>query len=198
VSDVTSLAGAGGAAQSQQGNNNSSSGGASVVSASGSVAAAGKHALPAGLTQEELHVPSEEKDVYAYYFLNKVILLSLAPHTKHAHTCTYSPLFCCSVQFLTFNIHFPSSLLPFFLCMTIRYDAIRPTYPTRPQFPGRTLIFVNSIKAARRLDGLLRALGLNCRALHAQLQQRQRMHALESFTDLPVGVLGTHHDVLLL
>jgi len=51
-------------------------------------------------------------------------------------------------------------------------------------------VFVNSIKTARRLDGLLRALGINCRALHAQLQQKQRLNALESFSDLPVGVLG--------
>lgn len=58
------------------------------------------------------------------------------------------------------------------------------------QFPGRSLIFVNSIKTARRLDGLLRALGVNCRTLHAQLQQKQRLNALESFSDLPVGVLG--------
>jgi hypothetical protein len=38
-------------------------------------AAAGKeavHALPAGLTQEEIHVPTDEKDVYAYYYINKV------------------------------------------------------------------------------------------------------------------------------
>lgn len=32
----------------------------------------GVHKLPAGLTQEELHVPSDEKDVYAYYYINKV------------------------------------------------------------------------------------------------------------------------------
>jgi ATP-dependent RNA helicase DDX24/MAK5 len=62
---------------------------------------------------------------------------------------------------------------------------------TLVQYPGRTLVFVNSIKTARRLDGLLRALGINSRALHAQLQQKQRLNALESFTDLPVGVLGT-------
>jgi hypothetical protein len=30
------------------------------------------HALPAGLTQEEIHVPTDEKDVYAYYYINKV------------------------------------------------------------------------------------------------------------------------------
>jgi ATP-dependent RNA helicase DDX24/MAK5 len=54
---------------------------------------------------------------------------------------------------------------------------------------GRTLIFVNSIKTARRVDGLLRALGLNCRCIHAQLQQKQRIRALESFVTSPVGIL---------
>lgn len=54
---------------------------------------------------------------------------------------------------------------------------------------GRTLLFVNSIKTARRIDGLLRALGINCRTIHAQLQQRQRMRALESFRSSPIAVL---------
>lgn len=36
---------------------------------------------------------------------------------------------------------------------------------------------------------MLRALGVNCRTLHAQLQQRQRLRALEQFSELPVGVL---------
>jgi superfamily II DNA/RNA helicase len=51
------------------------------------------------------------------------------------------------------------------------------------------LIFVNSIKTARRLDGLLRALELNCRALHAQLQQRQRLRALEAYGEDEKGIL---------
>lgn len=50
-------------------------------------------------------------------------------------------------------------------------------------------MFVNSIKTARRLDGLLRALGVNCRSLHAQLQQKQRLAALDAFKSAPVGVL---------
>jgi hypothetical protein len=32
----------------------------------------GVHTMPAGLKQEELHVPSDEKDVYAYCYINKV------------------------------------------------------------------------------------------------------------------------------
>jgi ATP-dependent RNA helicase DDX24/MAK5 len=57
------------------------------------------------------------------------------------------------------------------------------------KFPGRCLLFVNSIKTARRVDGLLRALGINCRAIHAQLQQKQRLNALETFKESPIGVL---------
>jgi ATP-dependent RNA helicase DDX24/MAK5 len=53
----------------------------------------------------------------------------------------------------------------------------------------RVLIFVNSIKTARRLDGLLRALNLNCRVIHAQLQQKQRLKALESFQASTSGIL---------
>lgn len=48
---------------------------------------------------------------------------------------------------------------------------------------------MNSIKTARRLDGLLRALEINSRAIHAQLQQKQRLKALESFRSTPIGVL---------
>jgi len=50
-------------------------------------------------------------------------------------------------------------------------------------------VFVNSIKSARRLDALLRALEVPSRALHAQMQQRQRMKALEAFGTLPRSVL---------
>ena len=84
--------------------------------------------LPKLLTHYQISVPAEEKDLHAYYFLNK-----------------------------------------------------NPNH--------RTLLFVNSIKTARRVDGLLRALGFNCRTIHAQLQQRQRLRALEAFQASPVGVL---------
>ena len=50
-------------------------------------------------------------------------------------------------------------------------------------------MFVNSIKTARRLDGLLRALELNCRTIHAQLQQRQRLRALEAYQAAADGIL---------
>ena len=48
---------------------------------------------------------------------------------------------------------------------------------------------MNSIKTARRVDGLLRALGFNCRTIHAQLQQRQRLRALESYRESANSIL---------
>ena len=42
------------------------------VAGTGAAAKDGVHTLPAGLVQEELHVPTDEKDVYAYFYLNKV------------------------------------------------------------------------------------------------------------------------------
>jgi ATP-dependent RNA helicase DDX24/MAK5 len=54
---------------------------------------------------------------------------------------------------------------------------------------GRTLLFCNSIKSVRRVDGLLRALNVNSRAIHAQMQQRQRLRSLDAFKAAPIGVL---------
>ncbi len=48
---------------------------------------------------------------------------------------------------------------------------------------------MNSIKTARRLDGLLRALGFFSRAIHGDLPQRQRLKALDTFKSSPQGVL---------
>ena len=54
---------------------------------------------------------------------------------------------------------------------------------------GRTLIFVNAIITAKRLDGLLRSLGFNCRCIHGQLEQKQRFRALETFRSAPIAML---------
>eukprot|EP01040_Poterioochromonas_malhamensis_P011405 gene11405-12434_t len=84
-------------------------------------------ALPKFLAQYELRIPTEDKDIYTYYYLLNN--------------------------------------------------------------EGRTLIFVNSIKTARRLDGLLRALQFHCRTIHGDLPQRQRLKALETFQSSPRGIL---------
>ena len=57
------------------------------------------------------------------------------------------------------------------------------------QHPGRTLVFVNAISAVRRLAAILKLLGLPATALHASMQQRQRLKALAHFKADPAGVL---------
>jgi ATP-dependent RNA helicase DDX24/MAK5 len=57
------------------------------------------------------------------------------------------------------------------------------------RFPGRSLVFVNSIGALRRLSLALAALRVPAGALHAQMAQRARLSALEAFRASPTGVL---------
>ncbi len=57
------------------------------------------------------------------------------------------------------------------------------------QHPGRTLVFVNAISSVRRVAALLKLLGLPAVALHASMQQRQRLKALDRFKADPTGVL---------
>jgi ATP-dependent RNA helicase DDX24/MAK5 len=55
--------------------------------------------------------------------------------------------------------------------------------------PGRTIVFVNAISAVRRLAAILKLLGLPIHALHAGMQQRARLKALDRFRGDPNGVL---------
>jgi ATP-dependent RNA helicase DDX24/MAK5 len=47
------------------------------------------------------------------------------------------------------------------------------------RYPGRTIIFVNSIDAIRRLVPVFRLLGVEVLGLHAQMQQKQRLKNLD-------------------
>ncbi|KAI8801229.1 P-loop containing nucleoside triphosphate hydrolase protein [Cladochytrium replicatum] len=58
-------------------------------------------------------------------------------------------------------------------------------------YPGKTLVFVNSIDSIRRLVPLLKLLKLPVMGLHAQLQQRQRLKALDRLKENPRAVLIT-------
>lgn len=55
--------------------------------------------------------------------------------------------------------------------------------------PGRTLIFCNSIGCVKRLTTLLGLLGCEPMALHASMQQRQRLKNLDRFRDREDSVL---------
>ena len=58
------------------------------------------------------------------------------------------------------------------------------------RFPGRSLVFVNSIGALKRVAALLGALRLPLHTLHASMQQRQRLKHLDAFrADPHRGVL---------
>ncbi|KAI8978964.1 P-loop containing nucleoside triphosphate hydrolase protein [Pilobolus umbonatus] len=49
------------------------------------------------------------------------------------------------------------------------------------RYPGRTIIFVNSIDAIRRLVPVFKLLNVEVLGLHAQMQQRQRLKNLDRF-----------------
>ncbi|KAN0066208.1 ATP-dependent RNA helicase [Thecaphora frezii] len=49
------------------------------------------------------------------------------------------------------------------------------------RYPGRTLVFVNSIDGIRRLQSILANLRINVFPLHSQLQQKQRLRNLDRF-----------------
>ncbi|CAI5733451.1 unnamed protein product [Hyaloperonospora brassicae] len=57
------------------------------------------------------------------------------------------------------------------------------------QYPGRTIIFLNAIHQVRKLASLLSLLGLPVFALHAEMQQRQRLKKLDGFRAHAKGIL---------
>jgi ATP-dependent RNA helicase DDX24/MAK5 len=56
-------------------------------------------------------------------------------------------------------------------------------------YPGRTLIFANSIKRVRLIQNVLSILGVSIFALHGDMQQRQRLKNLDRFKNNDNGVL---------
>ena len=55
--------------------------------------------------------------------------------------------------------------------------------------PGRTIVFVNAISSVRRLTAILKLLGLPVKSLHAGMQQRARLKALDKFSSDPNAIL---------
>ncbi|KAI8073307.1 P-loop containing nucleoside triphosphate hydrolase protein [Gongronella butleri] len=64
-------------------------------------------------------------------------------------------------------------------CLKTEKDLYVYYFVTR--YPGRTILFVNSIDAIRRLVPVFRLLGVEVLGLHAQMQQRQRLKNLDRF-----------------
>ncbi|XP_053701462.1 ATP-dependent RNA helicase DDX24 [Synchiropus splendidus] len=59
------------------------------------------------------------------------------------------------------------------------------------QYPGRTMVFANSIECIKRLNSLLIILDCNPMPLHANMHQKQRLKNLERFADRQSCVLLT-------
>ncbi|XP_030838947.1 ATP-dependent RNA helicase DDX24-like isoform X1 [Strongylocentrotus purpuratus] len=57
------------------------------------------------------------------------------------------------------------------------------------QYPGRTLVFTNSIDCIRRLASILTLLDCKPLPLHSSMHQKQRLKNLERFTGNPKGLL---------
>ncbi|KAL2918796.1 ATP-dependent RNA helicase [Polyrhizophydium stewartii] len=57
------------------------------------------------------------------------------------------------------------------------------------RYPGKTIVFVNSIDAIRRLVPILTLLKVQVVGLHAEMQQRQRLKNLDRFRATPNAVL---------
>ncbi|KAK5670748.1 ATP-dependent RNA helicase [Batrachochytrium dendrobatidis] len=57
------------------------------------------------------------------------------------------------------------------------------------RYTAKTIVFVNSIDAIRRLVPILSYLGVQVFGLHAEMQQRQRLKNLDRFVETPNGVL---------
>ncbi|XP_047310917.1 DEAD-box ATP-dependent RNA helicase 13 [Impatiens glandulifera] len=62
-------------------------------------------------------------------------------------------------------------------------------YILRIHGQGRTIVFCTSIAAVRHVSNLLRILGVNILTLHAQMQQRARLKAMDRFRGNEHGIL---------
>ncbi|KAF9578012.1 ATP-dependent RNA helicase, partial [Lunasporangiospora selenospora] len=72
-------------------------------------------------------------------------------------------------------------------CLTEEKDAY--LYYFLKKYPGRTLVFVNSIDAIRHVVPMMQLLGVDALGLHAQMQQRQRLKNLDRFKSNPHAVM---------
>ncbi|KAI9284564.1 P-loop containing nucleoside triphosphate hydrolase protein [Umbelopsis sp. AD052] len=64
-------------------------------------------------------------------------------------------------------------------CLNTEKDVFLYYFVTR--YPGRTIVFVNSIDSIRRLVPVSKLLGMEVIGLHAQMQQKQRLKNLDKF-----------------
>ncbi len=72
---------------------------------------------------------------------------------------------------------------------SLQKDKVAWLYIFLMSHPGRTMVFLNSIKLVRYLAKILSRLELRCGALHSQMRQRARLKSLDRFRSEASGVL---------
>ncbi len=72
---------------------------------------------------------------------------------------------------------------------SLQKDKVAWLYIYLVSHPGRTMVFLNSIKLVRYLAKVLSRLELRCWALHSQMRQRARLKSLDRFRSETSGVL---------
>ncbi|KAI8921608.1 P-loop containing nucleoside triphosphate hydrolase protein [Entophlyctis helioformis] len=72
-------------------------------------------------------------------------------------------------------------------CLKTQKDAM--LYYVLTRYPGKTIVFANSIDAIRRLVPILTVLRVPAFGLHAEMQQRQRLKSLDRFRESENAVL---------
>ncbi|KAG0247931.1 ATP-dependent RNA helicase [Mortierella polycephala] len=72
-------------------------------------------------------------------------------------------------------------------CLTAEKDLY--LYYFAKKYPGRTLVFVNSIDAIRHLVPMMQLLGVDALGMHAQMQQRQRLKNLDRLKSNPHAIM---------
>ncbi len=72
---------------------------------------------------------------------------------------------------------------------SLQKDRVAWLYIFLLSHPGRTMVFLNSIKGVRHLAAVLGTLGLPCGALHSQMRQRARLKSFDRFRSKTSGIL---------
>jgi ATP-dependent RNA helicase DDX24/MAK5 len=69
------------------------------------------------------------------------------------------------------------------------YPLVRFAVEYFAQYKGRTLVFANAVSVVRRIAAVAKLLQLPVVSLHAQMEQRARLRALERFRADPHCIL---------
>nr|CCA20482.1 DEAD/DEAH box RNA helicase putative [Albugo laibachii Nc14] len=120
-------------------------------------------------------------------FRKKPTIIDLSMHTRTSEALPQSPSQS-KAQSSSLEVTLPEGLE---LCEYRVLETTRDNYLYYflEQYPGRTIVFLNSINHVRQLHSLLELLELPVFSLHAEMQQRQRLKKLDQFKLHCQGIL---------